>query len=517
LVGKTGKGAPKKAAPKKAAPKKAATKPGSAAGGGQGKKAGAKGFARRNLRQALVLQLKQQEQQRRGNKVSAAGKTVSQAAEEVPLHQRAGYPLVPTKVDPANWRTIEGKRVFVDMTRVPWLPDDFGQGVKMTNPISRSTPGQGGTYTVYVSSEGKVYYHRSQIEKDIGRPLTYKDGWNGQKRLQRLSGMKVDDKAFFGLLSPKERKCLPKADDLHFCVVSARRTDTKEGLADIAVTQANFENAGVVPTWYVDAGSVKAYRDLGLKVVVGGKLTEARNKCLRDAARMGKACVQVSDDISRYTYHDGAQAEDGSDEAANRAFAASICHVLTPVSAARFLLAKLRAAQGSMPGYCPQLAGVYPLGSCSRAFGGPAVTTRNFILGDFIVVDNSPLRFDEEMTLKEDYDFTAHHITRHGGVLRCNRMTVAAKHHAPGGAESMRDKKGLEEQRNIAILQRKWPGAFRAHPKRKNEVVLQWPRGGEAETGDATAPVAAKKRGCDAAAAAESGVGKRRGHTASKR
>lgn len=87
-------------------------------------------------------------------------------------------------------------------------------------------------------------------------------------------------------------------------------------------------------------------------------------------------------------------------------------------------------------------------------------------------------RFDEEMTLKEDYDYTAQHIARHGGILRCNRMTVSAKHHAPGGAESLRDKKGLEEQRNIAILLRKWPKAFRAHPKRKNEVVLQWPRGG---------------------------------------
>lgn len=242
--------------------------------------------------------------------------------------------------------------------------------------------------------------------------------------------------------------------------------------------------AGVVPTWYVDAESIKAYRELGLKAVVGGKLTEARNKCLRDAARLGKACVQarargthataecagagtsggqlsgrciqgrwggqvwqgrlgnsrmprsdfgsvfatplhrvlsragppgvlkgcartplpqpaqpvaggrqqVSDDISRYEYYDGEQAENGSDDAANRAFAAATCHVLTPVSAARFLLAKLRGAQGELPGYAPQLAGVYPLGSCSRAFGGAAVTTANFVLGDFFVVDRSPLR-----------------------------------------------------------------------------------------------------------------------------
>jgi len=430
------------------------------------------------MRSAMVKQLKQQEQQRRGARVGAAGKKVTDAAAATPIKDRAGYPLVPTKVDPAKWRTIEGKQIFVDMTRKPWLPDDYGQGVKMTNPISRSKPGSGGTYTVFISPEGRVFYHRHQIEAEIGRPLTYKDGWNGQKRLQRLNGRQTDESAFFALLTPRERKRLPKAEELHFCIVSARRTNTREGLADIAVTQANFEMAGVVPTWYVDAESIKAYRELGLKAVVGGKLTEARNKCLRDAARLGKACVQVSDDISRYEYYDGEQAENGSDDAANRAFAAATCHVLTPVSAARFLLAKLRGAQGELPGYAPQLAGVYPLGSCSRAFGGAAVTTANFVLGDFFVVDRSPLRFDEEMTLKEDYDYTAQHIARHGGILRCNRMTVSAKHHAPGGAESLRDKKGLEEQRNIAILLRKWPKAFRAHPKRKNEVVLQWPRGG---------------------------------------
>lgn len=65
------------------------------------------------------------------------------------------------EVDPAKWRTIEGKQIFVDMTRKPWLPDDYGQGVKMTNPISRSKPGSGGTYTVFISPEGRVFYHRT--------------------------------------------------------------------------------------------------------------------------------------------------------------------------------------------------------------------------------------------------------------------------------------------------------------------------------------------------------------------
>lgn len=38
----------------------------------------------------------------------------------------------------------------------------------------------------------------------------------------------------------------------------------------------------------------------------------------------------------------------------------------------------------------------------------------------------------------------------------------------------MRDKKGVEECKNIDILFRKWPNAFQHNWKRKNEVILRW-------------------------------------------
>lgn len=92
-----------------------------------------------------------------------------------------------------------------------------------------------------------------------------------------------------------------------------------------------------------------------------------------------------------------------------------------------------------------------------------------------MVEPDSTLKFDLDMKLKEDYDFAAAHITKYGSVMRCNRMTLSVKHYSNGGgAVTNRDQKGREEQRNIAILQRKWPNCFRKHPRRKNEVVLQW-------------------------------------------
>lgn len=452
---------------------------------------------RRKLRTALVLDMKRKEQKRRGNKVAARPKGVTEEAIDVPFHMRAGYPLVKTKVNPKDWKTVAGKQVFVDLTRVTWLPDDWGQGVKLTNPISRSRPGFGGTYTVWVSPEGKVFYHQFAIEDFLGRKLSVREGFNGVKRTAKLQTRHTDEGAFFGLLSRKERGCLPKAGELHFCVISARRTQTAEGLKDIAKVQAQFEIAGVQPTWYVDEASLKEYQSLGLKAVVGGKLTAARNKALHDAARLGKACVQASDDIASWQYYEGDPPKERTDDAMNAAFAAATCHIVTPVTAARLLLAKLRACASGSPKSSPKLAGVYMLASCARAMATDLEVRSHFILGDFFVADKSPVRFDPEMKLKEDYDFTCQHIATHGSVIRCNRMTLNVKHYAnSGGAVATRDKKGLEERRNIAILIRKWPRAIRMHPKRKNEVVLQWPSDGDAKAVKAEkAPKKAEKTG----------------------
>merc|ERR1712083_1235091 len=95
--------------------------------------------------------------------------------------------------------------------------------------------------------------------------------------------------------------------------------------------------------------------------------------------------------------------------------------------------------------------------------------------GDFFVVDSSPCRFDNTMTLKEDYDFTCSHIHRHKSILRCNRMIVHARHSTNvGGAVATRDQSGTKERQNIAILQKKWPGVFKTNKKRKDEVLMNW-------------------------------------------
>merc|ERR1719329_833305 len=54
-------------------------------------------------------------------------------------------------------------------------------------------------------------------------------------------------------------------------------------------------------------------------------------------------------------------------------------------------------------------------------------------------------------------------------------MTLTVKHYAnAGGACTNRDAKGQEEERNIGILMRKWPGCFMLNWKRKGEVIMRW-------------------------------------------
>lgn len=350
--------------------------------------------------------------------------------------------------------------------------------------------------TTFITPNGRtMFFHKETSEAWWGKKFTREDGWNGQVRCAKLQaeqalqlsmeageegvsrgrGPKVvgvnPDEDIFKILSPHERKFLPKKNDLHVCVVSARRATTVAGVRDIFMVQKQFDEAGVTPKWYVDEASVKDYRRLGLNAVVGGKLCPSRNAALRDARRMGKVCVQVSDDISCWYYRHGRNAKvKGDINALNAAHDKAKRLILSPVAAARFIVAKMRGCESPKP----KLGGIYMLSSCSRTFSGDAFSRKHFCIGDFFVVEpSSTVKFDENMKLKEDYDFSAAHVRKYGSVMRCNRMTILAKHYSnSGGAVSNRDSK--EEKRNISILFEKWPNCFKLNKKRKNEVLFRW-------------------------------------------
>lgn len=321
--------------------------------------------------------------------------------------------------------------------------------------------------------------------------------WRAVLRPQPLSGQEADAR-LLATLTTEERLHLIDGADIHFAVISGMRTDTEEGRHDIMIVEDLFKGANVRPKWYVDDTSVQAYCDLGLDAVRGGKLIPARNMALDVAMKEGKPCVQCSDDISQwafYIHHDDrappppkAFCASGVDEdeecdsismdVANARSKTAEKLLVSPVAAARYMLAKMRSTPGE---HKPRLGGVYPLGNTGMAFKCKPLGYTSFILGDFFCSDNSPCRFDLRMSLKEDYDLTCSHLQRHGLVLRLNRLVIQAKHETnAGGACAARDPDGVKERYNIGILREKWPGAFADNPRRKNQVILRWTKGAAA-------------------------------------
>lgn len=380
------------------------------------------------------------------------------------------------------------------------MPEGWGQGIK-TTCVSK--------LQCFVSPDSKLYYHRHVVEQVVGRkfeaaaenPLIQVQWAKDRARIAIAEGKAFNrklpkfsaDSRLFRNLDARERQFLPEsAEAFYVAVVSARRAEDERGLRNIVNVQAQLVAGGMSPIWYVDKPSLEAYKSLGLCAKVGGKLVPARNMALNDAARAGKPCVQVSDDILGWNYYVGeaaavaaAAAAKSADrlQAGNEAAKSADRLRVSPGAAARFLLAKLRAAAATEaeakgdPSAGPKLAGVFPLGNTGQAFTREAVSWEHFILGDFFVADSSPTRFDPRMTLKEDYDFTCAHLKRHGAVLRCNRMFAAAVHETnAGGAVSERDSAGEKERENIKILRQKWPGVFHHGARGDTQVVMCWRR-----------------------------------------
>lgn len=101
-------------------------------------------------------------------------------------------------------------------------------------------------------------------------------------------------------------------------------------------------------------------------------------------------------------------------------------------------------------------------------------STHHFIKGDFMIIRPTHLRFNEEMSLKEDYDYTIQHIIEYSGVLRNHRLLTQFQHEKnPGGAVDRRTV--ALEQENISRLQLAYPGWFRKS-RRLNQITIYTPK-----------------------------------------
>lgn len=89
---------------------------------------------------------------------------------------------------PDHWPANEGFVLKVDChKRVPWLPKEFGQGIKETS--------NGKTLQAYISPDGKLYYHKKDIEREYSMDLSSTDNpeMDGLGRLVEWEGAGTTD------------------------------------------------------------------------------------------------------------------------------------------------------------------------------------------------------------------------------------------------------------------------------------------------------------------------------------
>ena len=186
------------------------------------------------------------------------------------------------------------------------------------------------------------------------------------------------------------------------------------------------------------------YRAAGAEhVVTAGGLCRARNLAL-DMAEDWR--LQLSDDltkIARLTANGDAQAATLND------FLSEALTHITP--------------------NC-RLVGVAP--TPNAFYATHRVQRRHFVVGDAMLIAPTPLRFDEELALKEDYDYTCQHLMTYGEVARLDWWPFSFRHRTNrGGCYDYRTAE--VEQESIAHLRSKWGSWIKPNPRRANEVLLR--------------------------------------------
>lgn len=228
--------------------------------------------------------------------------------------------------------------------------------------------------------------------------------------------------------------------DIFVAVISARRPERVPAMKTIIGNDAH---------WFVANGDGDAYRQNGAaNVRESGGLCESRNAALEMAFAAGKPCVQLSDDLkSIKKAHSKTQTE--------------------PLSFPKAVSEMLHAASV----FRSKLVGVAPTANAFYYNPEKPFKLKAFIVGDLHLAMPCDIRFDTNLLLKEDYDFTLKHIKTFGRAVRVDNILAEFAHRTnAGGAVSYRT--ALLEQTCIAYLKKKWGAFIRDNPRRKNEILL---------------------------------------------
>ncbi len=183
------------------------------------------------------------------------------------------------------------------------------------------------------------------------------------------------------------------------------------------------------------------------EVVISGTLMDSRNSSLEYCFKRNKISIQLSDDLENIMLND---------------FTGKRTKKYVGIST---------VVNDIMPHFINSdylFAGFPPTNN--PFFALKEYEYNKFIVGDFILIKPNELRFDDNLRLKEDYDYTLQHIQK-VGCIRYQKYLNSFRHYSnSGGAVSYRTND--LEQKTISYLQQKWGECIKLNTKRKNEILL---------------------------------------------
>jgi hypothetical protein len=220
--------------------------------------------------------------------------------------------------------------------------------------------------------------------------------------------------------------------------------------SELLVCVVSHAREKVIPEFYdrenwvyiVGNGEGENYRQAGFRQVIeGGSLIDSRNTALDLADKENKRCLQLSDDLGKIFLGEN---QVTLNELIKYAYDFSV----------RF----------DIP-----LLGINPV---FNKFYQRETVTNGFVIGDFTLTKpNTGIRYDRNVRLKEDYDFTLQYLAKYKSAKRLNNVICEFKHYAnKGGAVEYRTD-DLEKQ-TVEYLEKKWGKAVRRNIKRKQAYEI---------------------------------------------
>mgnify|MGYP001578586443 CR=1 FL=1 len=234
-------------------------------------------------------------------------------------------------------------------------------------------------------------------------------------------------------------------EDVRICIISHSRSDNVERYNKWLAKYTDEIY------WYVGKGETHDYISNGaIHVIESGGLIESRNKALDDAFQEGKVCCQISDDL----------------------MGLMVC-LDNNITVATTLKSVIQALYLYSRDKSYKLIGLPPTDNDFFYSPQQSISFDKFIVADLILVKPTYLRFDSEIYVKEDYDFTLQHIREYGGILRINNILATFAHRKNKGG-TFETRTLDREMEVIRRLKAKWGDIVKSHETRTrtDEILI---------------------------------------------